>query len=94
MAPGANKLMFKYRGNLRKQYQTASVLTPERELLSKQVFKLFSLKIFSIWHRCHLSVTPVMHLELQISPQIFEKFLNGSNGILRGLGGKMIHEKS
>jgi hypothetical protein len=27
-----------------------------------------------------------MHLELRISPQIFEKNENGPNGILRGLG--------
>ncbi len=30
--------------------------------------------------------TGVVHLELQISPQIFEKIWNGSNGIIRGLG--------
>jgi hypothetical protein len=28
----------------------------------------------------------VMHCELQISPQIFEKIQNGTNGVLRGLG--------
>jgi hypothetical protein len=33
------------------------------------------------------------HLELQISPQIFEKIRNGLNGILRGLG-KLIHKKT
>jgi hypothetical protein len=40
---------------------------------------------------CHLppvSLTPVVHLELRISPQIFEKMRNGSIGVLRlrGLG--------
>jgi hypothetical protein len=38
---------------------------------------------------CHLppvSATPVVHLELRISPRIFEKIRNGSIGILRGLG--------
>jgi hypothetical protein len=39
------------------------------------------------------STTPVVHLELQISPPIFEKIRNGPNGILRGLGGKLIQEK-
>jgi hypothetical protein len=28
----------------------------------------------------------VVHLELQISPQIFDKIRNGPIGILRGLG--------
>ncbi len=27
-----------------------------------------------------------MHVELRISPRIFEKIRNGPNGILRGLG--------
>jgi hypothetical protein len=36
---------------------------------------------------------PVVNLELRISPRIFEKFRNGPNGILRGLG-KLIHEKN
>jgi hypothetical protein len=30
-------------------------------------------------------MTPVVHLELQISPQVFEKMRNGPNGILKGL---------
>ena len=33
-----------------------------------------------------VSLIPVVNLELQISPRIFEKILNGPNGILRGLG--------
>jgi hypothetical protein len=37
--------------------------------------------------------TPVVHLDLQISPRIFEKIWNGLNGILLGWGGKLIHEK-
>jgi hypothetical protein len=35
---------------------------------------------------------PVMHLDLRISPRIFEKNRNGLNGILWGWG-KLIHEK-
>jgi hypothetical protein len=33
-----------------------------------------------------VSLIPVVHLELRISPQIFEKIRNGPNGVLRGLG--------
>ena len=33
-----------------------------------------------------VSLIPVVNLELRISPRIFEKFRNGPNGILRGLG--------
>jgi len=33
-----------------------------------------------------VSVTSVVHLDLQISPQIFEKILNVPNGILWGWG--------
>ena len=33
-----------------------------------------------------VSLTPVVHLDLRISPQIFEKILNDPNVIIRGLG--------
>ncbi len=33
-----------------------------------------------------VSLIPVVHLYLQISPQIFEKIRNGPNGILWGWG--------
>jgi hypothetical protein len=33
-----------------------------------------------------VSLTPVVHLDLQISPRIFEKFRNDLNVIIRGLG--------
>jgi hypothetical protein len=33
-----------------------------------------------------VSLTPVVNLELRVSPRIFEKIRNGPNGILRGLG--------
>jgi hypothetical protein len=48
------------------------------------------IKIFQFEDFCHLppvSATPVVYLELRISPRIFEKIRNGSIGILRGLGG-------
>ncbi len=37
-------------------------------------------------HLPSVLTTPVVHLELQISPRIFEKICNGPIGILRGLG--------
>jgi hypothetical protein len=40
-----------------------------------------------------VDTSAVVHLDLQISPQIFEKIRNGPNGILRGWG-KLIHEKN
>ncbi len=33
-----------------------------------------------------VSLTPVVHLDLRISPRIFEKNLNDPNVIIRGLG--------
>jgi hypothetical protein len=47
------------------------------------------IKIFQFEDFCHLplvSATQVVHLELRISPRIFEKIRNGPNVILRGLG--------
>ncbi len=42
--------------------------------------------IEDFFHLPPVSTTPVVHLELRISPRIFEKIRNGPNGILRGLG--------
>jgi hypothetical protein len=42
--------------------------------------------IEDFFHLPPVSTTPVLHLELQISPQIFEKIWNGPYGLLRGLG--------
>jgi hypothetical protein len=39
-----------------------------------------------------VSLIPVVHLELRISPRILEKIGNGLNGTLWA-GGKLIHEK-
>ncbi len=47
------------------------------------------MQIFLIEDFLHLppvSTTPVVHLELRISPRIIEKIQNGFNGVLRGLG--------
>ena len=38
------------------------------------------------FHFPPVSLTPVVHLELRISPRIFENIRNGPNGIIRGLG--------
>jgi len=46
-------------------------------------------KNFQLEDFCHLppvSATQGVHLELRISPRIFEKIRNGPIGILRGLG--------
>ncbi len=40
-----------------------------------------------------VSLIPVVHLDLRISPRIFEKIWNSPNGILWGWG-KLIHEKN
>jgi hypothetical protein len=42
--------------------------------------------IEDFFHLPPVLLTPVVHLELQISLQIFQKIWNGPNGILRGLG--------
>jgi hypothetical protein len=50
--------------------------------------------IEDFFHLPPVSLTPVVHLELRISPRIFEKNRNCTNGILRGCWGKLIHEKN
>ena len=42
--------------------------------------------IEDFFHLPPVSTTPVVHPELLISPQIFEKIWNGPNGIPKGLG--------
>jgi hypothetical protein len=56
-----------------------------------KIIKIFLLEGF--FHLPPVSLTPVANLELRISPQIFEKFRNGPDGIIRGLG-KLIQEKN
>ncbi len=49
--------------------------------------KGFQKKYWEIFlHLPPVSLTPVGHLELRISPRIFEKNRNGPNGIIRGFG--------
>ena len=56
-----------------------------------KIIKIFLTEDF--FHLPPVAATPVVNLELWISPRIFIKIRNGSNGILRGLG-KLIHEKN
>jgi hypothetical protein len=48
------------------------------------IIKIFLIEDF--FHFRPVSTTPVVNLELRISPRIFEKIRNGPNGILRGMG--------
>jgi hypothetical protein len=50
----------------------------------KKIIKIFLIEDFS--HLPPVSTTLVVNLELGISPRIFKKFRNGSNGILWGWG--------
>jgi hypothetical protein len=56
-----------------------------------KIIKIFLIEDFS--HLPPVSLTPVVNLELRISPRIFEKIRNGFNGILQGWG-KLIDEKN
>ncbi len=49
-----------------------------------KIFRIFLIEDF--FHLPPVSTTPVVHLELRISPQIFEKIRNGPTRTLRGLG--------
>ncbi len=49
-----------------------------------KIIKIFLIADFS--HLPPVSTTPVVNLELRISPRIFEKIRNGPNGILWGWG--------
>ncbi len=50
----------------------------------KKIIKTFMLEDFFNFHLSPMSTTPVVHLELRISPWIFEKIRNSPSGILRG----------
>jgi hypothetical protein len=49
-----------------------------------KIINIFLIEDFS--HLPPVSTTPVVNLELRISPRIFEKIRNGFNGILWGWG--------
>jgi hypothetical protein len=51
---------------------------------TNRIFKNFYVEdFFNFFHFPPVSTTPVVHLELRISPPIFEKIVNGPNGKLR-----------
>jgi hypothetical protein len=64
-----------------KSYLNANSTT---QMCPKEIMKIFQIEDF--FHLPPVSTTPVVHLELQISPRIFEKIQNGPNSIFRGLG--------
>jgi hypothetical protein len=45
-------------------------------------------------HLPPMSTTPVVHIELRISPRIFEKIRNGPKGYTQGLGGNRFMKKT
>ncbi len=57
-----------------------------------KIIKIFLIEDFS--HLPPVSTTPVVNLELRISPRIFEKNRNGPNGILWGWGGNWLMKKT
>ena len=58
---------------------------------SNKIIKIFLIEDF--FHLPPVSATPVVNLELRISPRIFEKIRNGPNRTLWGWG-KLIHKKT
>jgi hypothetical protein len=75
------------------QYQAADTLKWAWRQKFKYMLTLLSkgapaklLNFSDFFHLPPVSTTPVVNLELQISPGIFKKIRNGPNGVLRGLG--------
>jgi hypothetical protein len=66
--------------NLKKSFFYMLPLHPKGVQKKKKIF------IEDFFHLPLVSTTPEANLELQISPRIFEKFRNGPNGVIRGLG--------
>jgi hypothetical protein len=54
------------------------------QMCPNKIIKIFMIEDF--FHLPPVSTTPVVNLELRISPRIFEKIRNGTNWILWGLG--------
>jgi hypothetical protein len=82
-------------GKKLKQYQAAYTLkqtfkkiylyaNSTTQRCTNKIFKTFLIEGF--FHLPPVSLTPVVHLALQISPRVFKKIQIGSNGILGGLG--------
>jgi hypothetical protein len=57
-----------------------------------KIFKTFLIE--NVFHLSPVSTTPVVHLELRISPRIFEKFESAiPYGDIEGLGGNRFMKK-
>ncbi len=67
--------------NWKKTYLYANSTT---QRCPREIIKKFQIEDF--FHLPPVSLTPVTNLELRISPRVFEKIWNGSNGIIRGWG--------
>ncbi len=68
--------------NLEEQTYLYANTTTQR--CPKELMKIFLIEVF--FYLPPVLTTPVLHLDLRISPQIFEKIRNGPNVIIRGLG--------
>jgi hypothetical protein len=68
----------------RKKYICMQYAISTTQRCPKEIMKTFLIEDF--FHLPPVSTIPVVHLELRISPQIFEKIRNGPYGIIRGLG--------
>ncbi len=64
------------------------LVSPQPQSIPLGLFRIFRkfVEIFASQGAPPVSTTPVLHLELRISPRIFEKIRNGPNGLIRGLG--------
>jgi hypothetical protein len=68
--------------NLKKKMYLHVNSTTQR--CQKKISKIFLIEDF--FHLQPVSTTPVVHLELRISPRILEEIRNSPIGIIRGLG--------
>ncbi len=65
-------------------WQLKMNLKKKSYLYAKSTTRMCSKEII-FFHLPPVSTTPAVHLELRISPWIFEKIQNGPNGIIKGL---------
>jgi hypothetical protein len=63
-------------------FQTFSKNRRDIQKCPNKIIKTFMIEDF--FHLPPVSTTPVVHLELRISPRMFEKIRNGPNGIILG----------
>ncbi len=75
------RLLSGFKVNLKKMYL---YVNSTAQMCSNKISKTFLAEDFFLFSP--VLTTPVVHLELRISPRIFEKIWNRPNWILRGLG--------